>query len=60
MNRLILSLSLLVSVTAYTQSFDWLISAGGNKSDKGTTIANDDLGNTYITGYYNQAVKKSL
>ena len=54
MNRLILSLSLLISVTAYTQSFDWLISAGGNKSDKGTTIANDDLGNTYITGYYNE------
>lgn len=36
------------------QSIDWLIKAGGLKSDKGSTIVLDAQGNTYITGYYNE------
>ncbi|MCH2223533.1 MAG: gliding motility-associated C-terminal domain-containing protein [Crocinitomicaceae bacterium] len=38
----------------HAQDVDWLISAGGLKSDKGTTIVVDDDGNSYITGYYNE------
>ncbi len=36
------------------QSWEWLEQAGGIKSDKGTTIAVDNEGNIFFTGYYNE------
>ena len=47
-------LFLLVSFSGIGQTWDWLISAGGQKSDKATTIVVDENGNSYITGYYNE------
>lgn len=38
----------------YSQTFEWVTHAGGNKSDKGTKIAVDHEGNIYETGYYNE------
>ena len=37
-----------------SQTLDWLISGGGQKSDKATTIVVDDDGYSYVTGYYNE------
>ncbi|MDX2360388.1 MAG: gliding motility-associated C-terminal domain-containing protein [Crocinitomicaceae bacterium] len=45
---------LTISFMNYGQSLDWLVSAGGALSDKGSTIAVDSDGNTFITGYYNE------
>jgi len=36
------------------QSWEWLKNAGGQKSDKGSTIVTDHEGNIFITGYYNE------
>lgn len=36
------------------QDYAWLITAGGDRSDKGTHIVADADGYTYITGYYNE------
>lgn len=48
------SLFIVNTGTTIAQSWEWLSTAGGFKSDKATTIALDDAGNTYITGYYNE------
>lgn len=45
---------LFVCTQVYSQNFDWITTAGGLLSDKGTTVAVDDNGNTYITGFYNE------
>ena len=50
----ILFIFLILSYSSSGQSIDWLIKAGGLKSDKGSTIVLDSQGNTYITGYYNE------
>lgn len=39
---------------SFSQTFDWLITAGGPLSDKATSIAVDANGNTFITGYFNE------
>lgn len=50
-----LVLSFLFSVGyAQSQTAEWLISGGGLKSDKATTVVVDDAGFTYVTGYYNE------
>ena len=56
MNRIFIFLFFFLSfaTTTFSQSFDWLISAGGPLSDKATGIAIDTNGNTYITGYFNE------
>ena len=45
---------LCISASLFAQNFEWISTAGGLKSDKGTTIAVDGDGNTFITGYYNE------
>lgn len=50
----LLFIFLVLSCFSSGQSIDWLIKAGGLKSDKGSTIVLDSQGNTYITGYYNE------
>jgi gliding motility-associated-like protein len=47
-------LFLSISTTLFSQDFEWISTAGGSKSDKGTTVAVDGDGNTFITGYYNE------
>jgi len=42
-----------VSIT-WCQSFEWLKTAGGMKSDKGTKTVTDADGNIFMTGYYNE------
>ena len=37
-----------------TQTFEWLNTAGGIKSDKGTKTVTDKNGNIFMTGYYNE------
>ena len=49
-----MGMAVLVSAVVYSQNLDWLISGGGLKSDKGTTIVVDENGFSYITGYYNE------
>ncbi|MBL1280920.1 MAG: gliding motility-associated C-terminal domain-containing protein [Fluviicola sp.] len=51
---LFISSLFLSSNIAHSQSFEWLIKAGGVKSDKSSTIVVDDAGNSYVTGYYNE------
>lgn len=38
----------------HAQQVEWLVSAGGDKSDKGSTIVVDQDGYIYETGYYNE------
>lgn len=54
--KLLISTLLVTLAPAFlsAQTLDWLISGGGLKSDKATTIVVDDAGNTYVTGYYNE------
>lgn len=52
---LFLVLLLVTPNSILAQSWDWAISGGGDLSDKATSIAMDDAGNTYITGYYNDS-----
>ena len=54
--KLLLSFIIVSSVlfTAHSQNLEWLVSGGGLKSDKATTIVVDDAGNSYVTGYYNE------
>ncbi|NRA11575.1 MAG: SBBP repeat-containing protein [Crocinitomicaceae bacterium] len=47
-------LFILTSTVLHSQDFEWITTAGGLLSDKGTTIAVDGDGNTFITGYYNE------
>ena len=55
MSKKLLIIVFLLSVTsAFSQSFDWLLSGGGPLSDKATGITIDSFGNTYITGYFNE------
>jgi len=44
----------LVALSGKSQSVEWLVSAGGDKSDKGSTIVVDQDGYIYETGYYNE------
>ncbi len=44
----------LLTCNSQAQNLEWLVSGGGAKSDKGTTIVIDEQGNSYITGYYNE------
>ena len=48
---IILLLSIINVNSYYGQQWDWLKSAGGAKSDKGTAIVCDPQGNTYTTGF---------
>ena len=41
------------------QSWDWAISAGGIKSDKGTDMDIDSYGDVYVCGYYNYSASGS-
>lgn len=54
--KTLLSVLLLILAPNFAQSqnLDWLITAGGLKSDKATTIVVDDNGFSYVTGYYNE------
>ena len=54
MTRLLSLLFICFTVVAYSQTFDWLVTGGGDLSDKGTTVVIDADGNSYITGYYNE------
>lgn len=55
MSRILIFLFFItIGNSAFSQSMDWLISAGGPLSDKATGIAIDTSGNTYITGYFNE------
>ena len=50
----LLFIALCISNVTNAQSWEWLVKAGGLKSDKGTTIVTDPDGNIFITGYYNE------
>jgi len=54
MTRLLSLLFICFTIVAYSQTFDWLVTGGGDLSDKGTTVVIDADGNSYITGYYNE------
>lgn len=43
-----------LSLGIKTQTFEWLNTAGGIKSDKGTKTVTDKNGNIFMTGYYNE------
>ena len=45
---------LLITNICHAQTFDWVTTAGGTKSDKGTKIVVDAEGNIFETGYYNE------
>jgi len=47
-------LSLPQTIMAQEVDFKWAKSAGGSNDDTGNRIAVDDLGNTYITGYFRE------
>lgn len=51
---LIVMLHTILSGMLNAQELEWIVSAGGLKSDKATTIAVDAEGNSFITGYYNE------
>jgi Secretion system C-terminal sorting domain len=38
---------------SYTQEWQWAVSCGKSSGDDYGTIASDNIGNTYLTGYYN-------
>lgn len=50
----ILLICLFLGNLTFAQTFDWLITGGGPKSDKATGIVIDSAGNTFITGYFNE------
>ena len=52
--QLSILLVFLLPMLSNAQNLEWLISGGGLKSDKATTIVVDDSGNTYVAGYYNE------
>ncbi len=52
--KLLLTTFLLSCINSYGQTLDWLVTAGGLKSDKGSTIVVDHEGFIYETGYYNE------
>ena len=54
--KILLSILLLAlaPISIHAQNLDWLISGGGLKSDKATTIVVDENGFSYVTGYYNE------
>ncbi|MDG1840941.1 MAG: gliding motility-associated C-terminal domain-containing protein [Crocinitomicaceae bacterium] len=54
MMRFLLFLYLFISVGIHSQTFEWISTAGGMKSDKGTKTVTDSDGNIYMTGYYNE------
>lgn len=47
-------IALAVTTFCHAQTFDWLTTAGGITSDKGTKIVVDAAGNIFETGYYNE------
>ena len=53
MKRLIIALSILLSVNVNAQTTDWVKSFGGVNSDKGISIGTDSLGFIYVSGFYN-------
>jgi gliding motility-associated-like protein len=53
MRKVLLVLSVVLSVNLSAQTTDWVKSFGGSKSDKGISIGVDSLGFIYISGYFN-------
>ena len=51
--RKILYIILLFSISASSQTTDWVVSFGGPDSDKGISIGVDSLGFIYGSGYFN-------
>lgn len=51
---LIFTFTMIHLLSAKSQSVEWLVSAGGDKSDKGSTVVVDQDGYIYATGYYNE------
>lgn len=47
---------LLFSLTSFAQNYEWAKTMGGNKYDYGKTIINDQNGNSYIVGSYEDTV----
>ena len=42
-----------ISLQLNAQSWDWAVTAGADKSDKGIDMDTDEGGNVYVCGYYN-------
>ena len=53
MKKLLLVISVVLSVNLSAQTTDWVKSFGGSKSDKGISIGVDSLGFIYISGFFN-------
>ena len=54
MLRFLLFIFLFFFIEIHSQTFEWINTAGGIKSDKGTKTVTDSDGNIYMTGYYNE------
>ena len=53
MRKVLLILSVIISVNLSAQTTDWVKSFGGTASDKGISIGVDSLGFIYCSGYFN-------
>ena len=53
MKKVILYLSISLSINVFSQTTDWVKAYGGPYSDKGISIGADSLGFIYISGFFN-------
>lgn len=52
MKKILIAGLLLASLTLQAQTFGWAKSFGGTSSEHGVSVAVDDAGNVYTTGFF--------
>ncbi|MFH0866322.1 MAG: gliding motility-associated C-terminal domain-containing protein [Bacteroidota bacterium] len=50
----------LLSITSFSQNWQWVVTGGGPSGDKGTDLDIDAAGNLYVSGYYNVGQPASM